>query len=289
MEHTKLQSYLWRALKSGGTFFLIIIVIIVLMSDVQNLHYQLLFWSVASIFWGLLYAWRVKPIDNSRQLSSHTNLVRDKKKFTWAIVGLVVLSLLTIRFPHDYTWFEWILNGLHIKTVLPLGNGTLILTGLPLIICLIIFIQMLARSLHRRRLLIGFIAFLIVTSLPNKVVSVYQQYFASGMYALQTDKTTSQCSFEPKGDNWFGHCRISLYNHSQQPVTAKVVLKSKYGFSYGYDEVQLGTVTFQPGYNSSIEITDIEMPKAPNQVVTGQFTSSYNRMNVYQGTQVREL
>ncbi|MDK8183476.1 accessory gene regulator B family protein [Paenibacillus sp. UMB4589-SE434] len=295
MQRPRMHPFWQRALLSGGILFITMSLIVVIFSSPYYFLYQLLVWAVISILCGIIFAWHTDPLRNKNEPPSSPHLIRDKKKLQWALIGLLLLSLLTIRYPHHYSWFESGLQWLGVPTVFPFGNGKLILTGLPLLIGLVILIRMLVRSLNRQRFLIGFAAFLTVTTLPNQAVDVYQRYLGTGIYAIQSNKSTlASCRVEQIQSRWVGECTVSVRNYSRQEVTAHILLKREdTDFPYDYSEIDLGSVTFAPHLDehSTVKVSNLVLPTAPNysEEVSGPVQTSFSRMTISDGTHLREL
>lgn len=171
-------------------------------------------------------------------------VIRDKRQFRNALIGVAFIIILIIRFPNGYTWMEWALSIIGIKTVFDIGNGQLILTGLPILVGMLICLRMLYRSLNRRRFITIVLVIYAFTNLPAYLVSSYQSLFASGIYALSFDKTIASCEYEYSEPDsaWEGTCRVKVENHRNKDVNIQLTL---YMESSIPDRQSLGEVTLE--------------------------------------------
>ncbi|WP_028547175.1 hypothetical protein [Paenibacillus taiwanensis] len=295
MQRPQMHPFWNRALLSGGIIFVTMSLIVLIFSRSYYFVYQILVWAVISMLCGIIFAWYTDPLRNKSNPPSSPHFIRDKKLLQRALIGLLLLSLLTIRYPHHYSWFEVGLRWLGIPTVFSFGNGTLVLTGLPLLIGLVILIRMLVRSLNRQRFLIGFAAFLTVTTLPNQAVEAYQRYLGTGIYAIHANMSTlASCRLEQIQSRWVGDCTVTVRNYSQQAVTAHILLKrDDTSFPYEFSDIDLGSVTFAPhlSEHSTVRVSNLVLPTAPYypEDVSGPVQISYSRMTLSDGIHLREL
>jgi len=179
-------------------------------------------------------------------------IIRDKRQFRNALIGVACIIILMIRFPHGYTWLEWGLSISGIKTVFDIGNGQLILTGLPILVGMFIFLRMLYRSLNRMRIILIILAVYAFVNLPAFLVSTYQSNYASGMYALSfNDKKIAICEYDySESDSaWSGVCRVAVNNYSNKDVNIQLTLyiDSLFREETSLNEVALDQVKVMPG------------------------------------------
>lgn len=153
-------------------------------------------------------------------------LIQDKRGFIYAILGLILLMILTIPYPHSYTVWEWILKSIGIHLEFKIGNRfTLILTGLPILILLFLCLRLLYRSLREARLSICIIMAMVTLSLPSQLVTAYQSTIAMGIYSLDVKEPYASCDVTAGDGVWNGTCSISIENYSSTPVRANLLLK----------------------------------------------------------------
>ncbi|MCE5167929.1 hypothetical protein LQV63_01180 [Paenibacillus profundus] len=231
---------------------------------------------------------------SERQLSNE-KLIRDRRLFVKAAILYAVLFILSIRFPHGYTWFEGIMNWLGIPTVFQIGNNTrIILTGLPLLIGVIVMLRMLARSLSRKRVRIGIMAFLLLVWAPNYAVNLYQTWFGEGIYALQFEQTIGRCQLQHGVAYWKGECSLKAVNYESRTVRAYVTLHADDldGTHASLKELPLGEVDFSPGHSVAVvkvHLPDSEANSKNSTNVAVSSTILFQQAVVTDGKRVRNL
>lgn len=178
--------------------------------------------------------------------------IQDKRKFIYAISGLILFIILVIPFPHSYTLWEWMLKTLSIPTRFKIGNGsTLILTGLPILILFIVCLRQLYRSLGKGSISICLIAAMVAYWLPSQLVIAYQSTFASGIYTLDVKEPRASCTVDVNDHIGTGHCNVLIENYGSSPVQANITLKMSYDAALGWPSLQtidLGEQRIIPGY-----------------------------------------
>lgn len=57
------------------------------------------------------------------QIKQEQPVMRDKRQFRNALIRISFMIILMFRFPHGYTWMEWAISIIGIKTVFDIGEG----------------------------------------------------------------------------------------------------------------------------------------------------------------------
>lgn len=177
--------------------------------------------------------------------------IQDKRKFIYAISGMILLTILAIPFPHSYSLWEWMLKILSIPTRFKVGNGsTLILTGLPMLILFIVCLRQLYRSLGKGSISICLIAAMVAYWLPSQLVIAYQSTFASGIYTLDVKEPRASCTIDVNDRIGTGHCNVLIENYGSSPVQANITLKMSDDADLEWPSLQmidLGEQRINPG------------------------------------------
>ncbi|MGZ9584436.1 hypothetical protein [Paenibacillus marinisediminis] len=222
--------------------------------------------------------------------------IRDKRKFRNALIGITVLMILMIRFPHGYSWLEMVYQVLGIKTVFDIGNGQIMLTGLPILIGIIVFLRMLYQSLDRSRGLVTFLAFLVIMNLPAQLVTAYQANFASGINALSFEKQIASCQYKySEADSaWLGECSMSVKNYSNKPVDMQItlVMQTRDSQRSDLEKVTLDQQQVMPGDQwlhipVNIPVQSNQKPERISDML--EISYSYSEAIVTDGTRERRL
>ncbi|WP_233260491.1 hypothetical protein [Paenisporosarcina sp. OV554] len=80
-------------------------------------------------------------------------------------------------------------------------------------------IYLLATSLEKYRVRLVFLALVLYGLLPQYMVNLYQNTFASGIYAIDYNLDSSECNFEPLDDKRINViCDLPLENLSDDEV-----------------------------------------------------------------------
>lgn len=177
--------------------------------------------------------------------------IQRKRNLIYGVVGIIVLLILTIRYPHSYSIWEWILRSLGVPTVIPIGSASsLILTGIPMLVLLFVSLWNLNVSISRHRGFTLFVAFMIIFWLPQQLVTLYQSTLATGIYALNMEERKADCQLVAGKEAWIGDCKVSIKNHSSDPVPVHITMIQEVYYSewHSLQKIDLGELLVKPGH-----------------------------------------
>lgn len=143
-------------------------------------------------------------------------LVKFKSYFIIALGLLLIATLGTIFYPHTYSLLELLISKLGVPIFLSSGVRYVTLGAL---ILLILSIVLLALSLRKYKVRAVFLAFIIFGA-PTFIITVHQQFFASGIYSLQFQNLQSDCTIEKKVSNTSQElvCELVFLSQQKKPV-----------------------------------------------------------------------
>lgn len=145
-------------------------------------------------------------------------VVRDVKKLLIAIGVFILVMMLNFPFPNAQVLPRaagsmWVMN-----IIVSDGDG-LVLKGLILLTILCVGIYLLATSLEKYRVRLVILALVLYGLTPPFLLNVYQNTFASGIYAIHYDSDASECRFEPLDAKTLDvQCDLSFENLSDDEV-----------------------------------------------------------------------
>ncbi|WP_139084999.1 hypothetical protein [Bacillus sp. FJAT-27264] len=142
------------------------------------------------------------------------------------LILFVVLIVLSIRYPGTDSWMSILLNTFGIPLYSsPATRTGLHYSGIVSLILLLTSIAFFNMSLSRHRLLLFIVFMILLTKVPDRLVSSYQRLFASGVYALELKPEKIICKYKLEGATYNGQCQLPVRNYSVNGVVAKVVLQ----------------------------------------------------------------
>ena len=107
------------------------------------------------------------------------------------------------------------------------GNTGFHFTGIISIILLIIGLVFLAKRYSGKMIFVFFLAMILIPT--NLFANVYQSTFANGIYALEFQQDGSNCEYDTNNSGIVeGSCKISIVNHSSNPITFRASIDQKY-------------------------------------------------------------
>ncbi|WP_106497313.1 hypothetical protein [Lentibacillus sp. Marseille-P4043] len=155
----------------------------------------------------------------------------DQKKQTepFVIIGFVLLAF-AFLFKWEFIYSEPVVDrllGLIGVTAWSNGNSGFHFTGIISLILLIIGLFFLAKRYSGKLIFVFFLAMILIPT--NLFANVYQSNFANGIYALEFQQDASNCEYDTNDSGIVeGNCKISIVNHSSDPVTFRVSIDQKY-------------------------------------------------------------
>ncbi|NUU61745.1 hypothetical protein [Paenibacillus agri] len=142
------------------------------------------------------------------------------------LILFVALIVLSIRYPGTDSWMNILLNTFGIPLYSkPETRTGLQYSGVLSLILLLTSIAFFNMSLSRHRLLLFIVFMILLTNVPDWLVSSYQRMFASGVYALELKPEEIRCSFKLEGETYNGQCQLPVRNYSASQVAARAVLQ----------------------------------------------------------------
>lgn len=188
--------------------------------------------------------------------------IENKRLYYQSIIGIGLLSILVMPFPHQYPLAEHLLLQLHVIPVWKSDPGsTVSITSILMILFFIACLSALVQSLRQGRVIVVLLAFMFIGSAPPFMIDAIQKHAASGIYAIQFDdkKPLSICQWDFMTDEGNGSCVIQGRNLSSTPVVAKIVLLSSdwqsQNEAYTVPNITLQRVVFEPqDFSRTIQI-----------------------------------
>ena len=143
-------------------------------------------------------------------------IVRNNKRLYIAIGIFILVMIVNSPFPHEVPFSagsSWIMN-------IPINDADgFNLSGLILLTILCVGVYLLATSLEKYRVRLVFLALFLYLTLPLFTINVYQNTFASGIYAIDYELDSSECNFEQLDDKRMRViCNLPLENLSNDEV-----------------------------------------------------------------------
>jgi hypothetical protein len=218
-------------------------------------------------------------------------IVRNYKKLYIAIAIFILVMIVNSPFPHEVPFSagsSWIMN-------IPINDADgFILSGLILLSILCVGVYLLATSLEKYRVRLVFLAIFLYFTLPLFTINVYQNTFASGVYAIDYDIDSSDCQFEQLDDKRMGiSCNLLLENLSDDKVNFDFRFINEPFFEEKFKLVPLMNVdapyhvSLQEHETKVVRIqTELNVPRL-NGFSSGG--SSQIHIEIFQGNKMRRL
>jgi hypothetical protein len=159
-------------------------------------------------------------------------------KYFWiALILLIVSSAIAIQFPHAVPFGETIMTALNFP---PQPMNGLQYVGITSLVLFIVSVFFLTRSLEKYHKRAVFLWLLVTIYAPAIVVNLYQETFATGIYAVSYDWDSSTCDFGMIGEfNMDGECELVFENKSEDEVYFTVTFYEKNWYKDEFPVVSL--------------------------------------------------
>lgn len=262
------------------------------MDTVIRMLFSLIIWSVLG---GLAFSYMFYTYPQPPGAAS-PKVIANKSRFWIAISGVLILSLLSVRYPHQYTLADHLLLQVGVTPIWrPLHSSTVYMAGLLIVFFFVACLSNLIHSLHRLRVAAAVLALLFISSFPSIMVDLIQKHAANGIYAIQFDtrKAMAVCQWDFTTNEGNGSCVIQGTNESSQPVTAKIILLAPDSTNRDtiHPNITLQNVVFEPHQRSraiQIHLTPNDQKQAAVSNLT-TMSASYDSMLLTADGQVRRL
>lgn len=149
------------------------------------------------------------------------NLIRSKMYLYISILLYIVPMVLTFPYPNNF----------HSDMTMSIFNipikiaGSIHQVGVVSVVLLLFSLICLVRALNSHQFIAVIIAIVAFSFIPKIVINLYQESFASGIYAISYDEKQTKCEFtRDEIDDVFlqGKCEVYFINHSNEEVTFEV-------------------------------------------------------------------
>ncbi|ATP41065.1 hypothetical protein CSE16_13950 [Solibacillus sp. R5-41] len=217
-------------------------------------------------------------------------MIRSKAALISSFVILCVCIFLSFPFPNNR-----MLDARATFMSFPIKNQdgyiTVGIFGSVLFVIAIILLFIGVKQYHFRILLIVLIAFALV---PNQLITLYQETFASGISAISYDGK-GQCDFENVSeDKLTGECNFVLHNRSNEAVSFELQFLDSFFMDDGIRMESLmnvagpHTITIEANHKKSIHMKELlNLTNVPNHVESG--SSSNIHFKLIEGKASRTL
>jgi len=153
-------------------------------------------------------------------------MIKNKKMFYIAIILFVATLILNLPFPNKSSLGETVASDFNIP--IRSANGLLYvgITSLILLLAGLYFLNISLNKYHFRAILIAIIAAIFA---PSMIVSLYQETFATGIYAVSYKRELSNCNFDMINKKTLhGECKLPLKNYSSNDVKFNIEFYDEY-------------------------------------------------------------
>lgn len=218
-------------------------------------------------------------------------IVRNFKRLYIAIGIFILVMIVNSPFPHEVPFSagsSWIMN-------IPINDADgFNLSGLILLTILCVGVYLLATSLEKYRVRLVFLALFLYFTLPLFTINVYQNTFASGVYAIDYDIDSSDCKFEQLDDKRVDViCHLPFENLSDDEVRFDIRFFNTTLFEETYKLVPLMNedgpyeISLQGHESKVVRIqTELEVPRLNGFSGGGNFGV---HIEISQGNKMRRL
>ena len=130
-------------------------------------------------------------------IEGNKRIIRNHKRLYVAIGIFILVMIVSSPFPHTVPFSA---GSIKIMSIPIRDADSYNLVGVFLLMVLCVGIYLLATSLEKYRVRLVFLGLFLYFVLPLMAINVYQNTFASGIYAIDYDLDTSECKFEQLDD-----------------------------------------------------------------------------------------
>ncbi|MGG0655416.1 hypothetical protein [Rummeliibacillus pycnus] len=162
-------------------------------------------------------------------------MIKNKKMFYTAIILFVTSLILNLPFPNESPLGETVAVVLNIPVKSTDGLLYVGITSFTLLMASLFLLNNSINKYHFRTIVIVIMAAIFA---PSMIIGIYQKTFATGIYAVSFEHTSSSCDFEMVNKKTLhGECKLPFKNYSNNDVKFSIEFYEKYD-----DSVQITTL-----------------------------------------------
>lgn len=142
-------------------------------------------------------------------------MYKNKTLFIIAIILLLIATVASISYPHTYSLGELFFKNAGVTTETESG---LRIVNIVIVIILLLSLIAVFFALQKYKWY-AIIALFIIFGMPSFGVTIYQKFFAEGIYKIAYNPEKSNCKI--LGENNIS-CHLYFLNHSNEPTTTEI-------------------------------------------------------------------